>query len=454
MAPLSSLPSLAPVASPVASPDTAALRTVYLGNVPPSVAANPSLLLDRIHAGGGIEKIRIFPEKHCVFVSFLSPLSAQLFYKDACLNKLSVDGSDIRIGWAKEDANNSALPPSVSMAIHRDKASRNVYLGNLPSSTTKDQLYQDFKSFGEIDTVRYIPSKSIAFVHFLSILSAIRAVQQVPLDPKYSNTIKIYYGKDRCESLTPLQIHNATQYLGLSTTIEESKYDHDYILSALIQQTNAAITITTSNSAGANNLGNRTIYLGSLHESIKIDEICNVVRAGLIENIKLLSSKNICFITFIDSIASSQFFAMCNIHQLFIHNKRVKVKWGKHSGPLSLKIENEVLKNGATRNIYIGNLKVNENTYNLLEFDFLKFGDIEQINFLPEKKCAFVNFTNIENSIKALNEINKIDSYKDLQISYGKDRCSNMPRQFQSQSFQPAQKDIPNQQQQQQQQQQ
>ena len=76
---------------------------------------------------------------------------------------------------------------------------------------------------------------------------------------------------------------------------------------------------------------------------------------------------------------------MCQLHGLTIHNRRIKVGWGKHSGPLSNALSLAV-SNGASRNIYIGNI-VDFEYFNpaKLREDFTKFGDIEQINYLEEK---------------------------------------------------------------------
>ncbi len=402
-------------------------RTVYLGNVPLNITAEE--LLNHIRSGV-IESVKIMPEKMCAFISFLDSSSATLFHSDAILKRLTINNHDIRIGWGK----NTPIPPAVTAAVQRDGATRNVYLGNLPEKITELEIRKDLEKFGPIDTIKIVREKSIGFVHFLSILSAIRAVQQLPLDSKWANK-KIFYGKDRCAFITKTQQHNAAQYLGLAPGSEHllATADREFISSALIQQSAAAAAIATS-TGGANNLGNRTVYLGSLHPDSTIEEICNVVRGGLLQQIRYLSEKHVCFITFIDPIAAAQFYAMSNLHSLTIHNRKIKVGWGKHSGSLPHAIALAVTS-GASRNIYIGNLKDCpidfKPTEEQLRTDFSKFGDIEQINFLIEKNCAFINFTNISNAIKAIDGINENPNYINLKINFGKDRCGNIPRQFQ-----------------------
>ncbi|ODV94006.1 hypothetical protein PACTADRAFT_51744 [Pachysolen tannophilus NRRL Y-2460] len=460
-------------------------RTVYLGNIPSDIT--PKELLDHVRSGV-IENVKILPAKNCAFISFLDESSALLFHSDAILKRLTIKQNDIRIGWGK----NSQLQPVVLNAVNRYGATRNVYLGNLSPDITEEELENDLKDFGPIDTIKIIPEKKIAFVHFTSILTAIRLVQNLPINEKYQDK-KIFYGKDRCAFITKTQQHNAAQYLGLNPNYEHliTNADRDFISTALVQQSTAAAAIATS-AGGANNLGNRTVYLGNLHPDSTIEEICNVVRGGILQNVRLISERHVCFITFIDPIAAAQFFAMASLHGLIIHNRKIKIGWGKHSGPLSNALTLAV-GNGASRNIYVGGLELGDEqeideevefdeksnidlnneiakeqdeenketesqtqengieipssvktehgesksskivyTASKLRNDFGEFGEIEQINFYIEKNCAFVNFTNISNAIKAIDGIKYNKDYENLKINFGKDRCGNIPRQFQN----------------------
>ncbi len=111
-----------------------------------------------------------------------------------------------------------------------------------------------------------------------------------------------------------------------------------------------------------------------------------------------------------------------------------------------------VVQSGGSRNVYVGSIEDFE-TYSdeKLRIDFGEYGEIELINFLKEKQCAFVNFTNITNAvrlsrlpkilfsasltrthlqIKAIEGIKQHPDYQNLKISYGKDRCGGAPRAF------------------------
>jgi RNA recognition motif-containing protein len=398
-------------------------RTVYLGNIPPETSAEE--ILGHVRSGQ-IESVRLLPDKNCAFISFLDGSSATHFHSDAILKKLSIRSQDIKVGWGKP----SQVPTSVALAVQQSGASRNVYLGNLSEDVTEEELREDLGKFGPIDTVKIVREKAIGFVHFLSIGNAIKAVSQLPQEAKWQTPRRVYYGKDRCAYVSKTQQQNAAQYLGIAPGYAHvlNGADRDLISNALAQQSVAAAAVATT-AGGINNLGNRTVYLGNIHPETTIEEICNVVRGGLLHHIRYIPDKHICFVTFIDPTSAASFYALSNLQGLMIHNRRLKIGWGKHSGALPPAIALAV-SGGASRNVYIGNLDESW-TEERLRQDFSEYGEIELVNTLREKSCAFVNFTNIANAIKAIEAIRGKEEYRRFKVNFGKDRCGNPPRQVQ-----------------------
>ena len=401
-------------------------RTVYLGNIPPETSAEE--ILGHVRSGQ-IESVRLLPDKNCAFISFLDGSSATHFHSDAILKKLAIRGQDIKVGWGKP----SQVPTSVALAVQQSGASRNVYLGNLGEDVSEEELREDLGKFGPIDTIKIVREKAIGFVHFLSIGNAIKAVAQLPQEPKYQSPRRVYYGKDRCAYVSKTQQQNAAQYLGIAPGYAHvlNGADRDLISNALAQQSVAAAAVATT-AGGINNLGNRTVYLGNIHPETTIEEICNVVRGGLLHHIRYIPDKHICFVTFIDPTSAASFYALSNLQGLMIHNRRLKIGWGKHSGALPAAIALAV-SGGASRNVYIGNLDESW-TEERLRQDFSEYGEIELVNTLREKSCAFVNFTNIANAIKAIEAVRGKEEYRRFKVNFGKDRCGNPPRQAQNQS--------------------
>ena len=414
---------------------SASSRTVYLGNIPPETSAEE--ILGHVRSGQ-IESVRLLPDKNCAFISFLDGSSATHFHSDAILKKLAIRGQDIKIGWGKP----AQVPTSVSVAVQQSGASRNVYLGNLPETVTEMELRDDLGKFGPIDTVKIVREKAIGFVHFLSISNAIKAVSQLPQEPKWQAPRRVYYGKDRCAYVSKTQQQNAAQYLGIAPGYAHmlNGADRDLISNALAQQSVAAAAVATQ-AGGVNNLGNRTVYLGNIHPETTVEEICNVVRGGLLHHIRYIPDKHICFVTFIDPTSAASFYALSNIQGLMIHNRRLKIGWGKHSGALPPAIALAV-SGGASRNVYVGNLDESW-TEERLRQDFSEYGEIELVNTLREKSCAFVNFTNISNAIKAIEAIRSREDYQRFKVNFGKDRCGNAPRQNNQNSQNLSQQQIP-----------
>ncbi|PIL33647.1 hypothetical protein GSI_04270 [Ganoderma sinense ZZ0214-1] len=141
-----------------------------------------------------------------------------------------------------------------------------------------------------------------------------------------------------------------------------------------------------------------------------------------------MQDKHIAFVTFVDPAAALTFFQVASYQGLTLNNRRLKIGWGKNAGPLPPALALAV-HSGATRNVYVGNIEDFDTfTEEKLKRDFGEYGEIELVNFLKEKNCAFVNFTNIANAIKAIDGVKNKTDYANLRIAHGKDRCANPPR--------------------------
>lgn len=64
-----------------------------------------------------------------------------------------------------------------------------------------------------------------------------------------------------------------------------------------------------------------------------------------------------------------------------------------------------------TRSLWLGQLELTTQTANELQMIFSKFGIIESIRILPDRECAFINFTTIEEALRARDAlVNKMGS--------------------------------------------
>ena len=380
-------------------------RTVYIGNMPPEASAEE--LLDLVHYGP-IENVRLLPEKACAFISFLCGQVAAAFHADSSVRRISLHNRELKIGWGKP----SVPPPAIVYAVQHQQASRNVYFGQLDEHVTEETLRSSLSKFGPIDQVKLIREQNIAFVHFLSIQTAMKVVTTLPMSPEWSK-YRINYGKDRCayvpKGQQQIQAHNhQAAAMGLATAMwlgyptSYSNYGH---VPPCYLDAGAEMNTTSDGSTPArlqghplgnvepqlHQFGNRTVYLGNLHPDTTAEDICNHVRGGILQSIRYMPDRHIAFITFVDHNAALTFFHMALVSGITVHNRRLKIGWGKPTGPLSPAIALAV-QSGASRNVYIGNVSdpalMNENK---IRTDLSAYGELEMVNTLPERNCVRIN---------------------------------------------------------------
>ncbi|GMK55123.1 hypothetical protein CspeluHIS016_0201790 [Cutaneotrichosporon spelunceum] len=418
-------------------------RTVYIGNIPDDASADELLNLVRF---GPIESVKILSDKSCVFISFLDGSTAAAFYADAAVKKLALRGQELRIGWGRE----SNLPTPVAIAVNYNQATRNVFIGNLADEDTEQTLRDDLARFGDIDQIKIVRDKNIAFVHFLSISVAMKAVNSLPREPAYKAK-RVGYGKDRCAYVPRAQQAAVRQAVAQATAAVQAhsgqlvgapfNYGFGYSPSGGFDQngyTAPSVNGFTTTGGGAgyvdpSQMNNRSIYLGNISGETSVEELCNNIRGGVLESIKVLPDKKCAFVMFVDPVAALSFYRHSEQNPITIAGRRLRIGWGKALMPVSPKLLADV-QQGASRNVYIGQI-TDFDVFNAdkLREDFSEYGDIELINFFKEKHAAYVNFTSIEAAQKAIAAIKQHDDYASLRIAHGKDRCGYPPRQPRSQ---------------------
>ncbi|KAI8821991.1 uncharacterized protein EV422DRAFT_495262 [Fimicolochytrium jonesii] len=390
------------------------MRTVYLGNLPSLTTYEDVINLVR---GGALEQVKILEEKNCAFITFVESSAAHAFHLECQNKRPHLQTSELKVGWGKH----TPIPPAILAAV-QGGASRNVFLGNIDESVTDTVLHQEFGKFGPIDQVKILPDKRIAFVHMASIVAAMKAVQNLPNEPRWA-TRRVNYGKDRCAYQpkgpgstrpSPPTTPGGLVYAGATS------FGHGMGVGYGMGYNDPFSGL----SGGATN---RTVYLGSIHPDVTTKDLCDVIRGGILQNIKYMPDKNIAFVTFIDPSAAVNFYNRGNYEGLVLKGKRLKVGWGKPSA-LPPGVATAV-QSGASRNVYIGAIdeSISEDR---LRKDFSEFGDIELINIIADKNIGFVNFVDLTSAVKAVEALKSDDSkgYGQYRINFGKDRCGNPPR--------------------------
>jgi len=383
-------------------------RTIYVGNLAPETTYEE--LLNHVR-GGIIDNVKIIEDKNCAFITFVEASAAAAFQQDASSRRIVVKDNELKFNWGKP----SQITPNILVAVN-NQATRTVYIGNIDETVTESFLQEELSKFGIVESVKILPEKHIAFVYMTSVASAIKAVQNLPNDPKWANR-RVNYGKDRCA--VPIKQNPNMMYGNGYSQYGSMNYQFDMFNGQTSQMSPVMINSNPSN--------NRTIFLGSLHPETTTKDICDVIRGGILQDIKYKQDKGIAFVTFIDPNAATAFFNRAQNDGLVIKKRGVKVGWGKISNQLNQQVAKAV-QNKATRNVYLGNIN-DTITEEKLKQDFSEYGEIELINIIPDKSIAFVNFTDILSAVKAVEGIQNNEEYKNFKVGYGKDRCGNPPRE-------------------------
>ncbi|KAH6918888.1 pumilio/RRM domain-containing protein [Coprinopsis sp. MPI-PUGE-AT-0042] len=180
----------------------------------------------------------------------------------------------------KADQNNQAQTPT-----------RSLWIGNLDSSVTSEQLIHIFAPYGAIESLRLLPEKECGFVNFVDQADAIRAKEDVlnrlggNIGMPNGQTVRIGFGKADSAPVAPAKSNNATSPTPAAPNAPSK----------------------TANSAGGPNgmdtqlqsTPTRALWIGSIPSTTTPATILSVFSPyGPIESARVLTHKNCGFINF------------------------------------------------------------------------------------------------------------------------------------------------------------
>lgn len=397
-------------------------RTIYIGNIPETITATE--ILNHVRSGP-VEALRILREKSCAFLAFMDAGSARLFYHQHPWQRLIIKDNELKLGWGKP----SSLPASVAKAAQQG-ATRNVYLGNIDTQTvTQQSLETDFAQYGEIDRVRVLAERRCAFVHFTTVNAAVKCMETLQGSPEWKDR-RVGYGRDRC--MPKGNDPHSHQHQHQQHQQQHQQYPFNF------QHPMRPSSSASSSSFGFDPYGmmmssddtQNTLYIGNIPRDCSVEDLCNTIRGGALFQVKFIPDKGIAFLTFLDPLAARHVHHTMETTGFTLRSRRLRCGWAK-----SVIIPAQAAtaaRNGASRNVYIGGIE-NDLDLEQVRQDFSVYGEVEQINRLEEKNCVFVNFLNLTNAMRAVNEAKHTERYKDYKISFGKDRCANPQKASQQQ---------------------
>nr|CAG8541077.1 14030_t:CDS:2 [Entrophospora candida] len=147
-------------------------RSLWIGNIDPNLTTQD--LMQLFSHYGGIESLRLLPDKECGFVNFVRVEDA-IRAKDDIMNRLGgrVGNCIVRVGYGKADVlNNQDFSMSFQTQLQPTRA---LWIGNIPTSTTPQTLENIFAPYGAIEYARVLTHKNCGFVNFENLEDAITA---------------------------------------------------------------------------------------------------------------------------------------------------------------------------------------------------------------------------------------------------------------------------------------
>lgn len=173
-------------------------------------------------------------------------------------NQQRLPSLNLNIPAAQAAAAYSPAAFSAAMSASSNATGRTVYVGNLPSTASVDELL-NLVHFGPLESIRVLPEKSCVFLSFLdgATAAAFHADATIKKLALHGQELKIGWGKP---SPVPAQVQ---------------------------------LAITQSNAS-------RNVYLGGLEENLTEEQLRDdLSRFGLIDQVKIVRDKNIGFVHFL-----------------------------------------------------------------------------------------------------------------------------------------------------------
>ncbi|KAK3835718.1 MAG: hypothetical protein J3R72DRAFT_451127 [Linnemannia gamsii] len=363
------------------------LRTVYIGKIPEDTTMEA--ILDLVTTGN-VEGARQVHKKHCAFVTFVDPDAAVRFLSQGRKEKWRIRNRPLELSWG----NLTPVVPRITEAV-KVGASRCVCVGRLDRTVSKEILEADFSRFGQVESLKLLVDKNVAYVYLTSIESAIKAKASLSIDYQYLHR-RLSYGVDRCAQLVLTRM---------------------FLLQADKPQSTEALTkVLTSE-------GRRNVFLGNLYEDTTVEEICDVVTGGLLSFIKRQPKRKSAFVCFVDPNAAAEFVEHATTRAIKIKERTLKVGWGDDAAHRLPEDVINAFKMGATRTVYISNIMGLVSSR--LKTDFAVFGEVEKVSICQDRNCAFINFSNVLSAVGAVQGI-KVGNpeYEPRRIGFGRDRCA------------------------------
>ncbi|KAF8906069.1 hypothetical protein CPB84DRAFT_1814025 [Gymnopilus junonius] len=208
------------------------------------------------------------------------------------------NGNDLPIGrgasaylLAPSGNNRSVSPKSEAPSAQLQTPTRSLWIGNLDSAVTSEQLIHVFAPYGAIESLRLLPEKECGFVNFVDQADAIRAKDDVlnrlggNIGMPNGQTVRIGFGKADSAPVAPAKGNPASPGPTSPSTGVKATGNNNSSLAGMDAQLQSTPT--------------RALWIGSIPSSTTPATILSVFSPyGPIESARVLTHKNCGFINF------------------------------------------------------------------------------------------------------------------------------------------------------------
>lgn len=378
-------------------------RSLYFGNLSPLATYYDVCKLANQY--GGLELVKIVPQKKCAFVNFINQEDAERLYTDSQEGTIELCDQKVIIGWAKS----SVIKAEILTAI-AEGATRNLFVAGI-GGASEHVLSSVFLRFGDIENIVCMPKKGFGFVNMTSVKTALEAkhVCETTGVDIGGRRLTVKFAKEGVNARDPRTV--ARQPAPFQQPQQGYPPRHQ------MQQQPPQRFMNGGGHPGQmqhRDMGHmaapsRAIYLGNLPDEVENRDLCKLGnKFGVLELVRINKDKKNGFINFIDPVAAEALFLAAQQRPFLMYNTQVRVGWAK-SAPLRPELQ-EAVSQGATRNLYIGGVSENITEANLKELIApYCHGEFDGIHILRPKKIAFVNLISIKAAIQARQALQSAD---------------------------------------------
>ncbi|CAF3662191.1 unnamed protein product [Rotaria socialis] len=371
--------------------DSASARTLYVGNLDPSVSEE--LLMVLFKQIGPCRSCKIIHEATSdpyAFIEFAEHQAAA--HALLAMNKRLVMGKEIKVNWATTSATTSV---KVDTTKHH-----HIFVGDIAPEIDQNSLHEAFAPFGEISEIKIAKfpdtqkSKGYCFIAFVNQQDAETAIAS--MNGQWLGTRKI-----------------RTNWATRKVPSNEAASNTRYRDSNNFQSGHESATPKLDYNEVWNRTGetNSTVYFGNCGD-VNEDLVRSVFTSyGHIQEIRIFKEKGYAFVRFSSKESACQ--AICHIHGSEIHGYTTKCGWGRdestndrnntpYHGNNNMSNQNQYDSNPQnsygppSNNNYMGNDRSGNNNYG---------GSYQQPNYPPQQYSNSQPWNNNNN-----NNINGLQS--------------------------------------------